>query len=144
MSSAFWKTCAAAGTGSLTAHIAGLTPLQSVATGAAVLVAVVLLKLLVLEWFSRKSDGVRGDVLKFACMLFLGQQPAPAESTENPGTPENPGAAGNPGAPGTSGVLETFGTAGTSGVLETFGTAGTSGVLETREEPDTPEGLSTR
>ncbi|WP_407110790.1 hypothetical protein ACE1N8_19180 [Streptomyces sp. DSM 116494] len=78
------KTCVAVGTGSLSAHFAGLSPLQTLATGAAVLVAAVLLKLLVLEWFSRKSDGVRSDVLKFACMLFLGQQSVPAESPESP------------------------------------------------------------
>ncbi|MCD0483026.1 hypothetical protein LO771_11590 [Streptacidiphilus sp. ASG 303] len=72
------KTCAAVGTGSVTAHVAGLSPLQALAVGIAVLAAAVLLKLLVLEWFSRKGEGVRSDVLKFASMLFLGREAASA------------------------------------------------------------------
>ncbi|MFF4649910.1 hypothetical protein [Streptomyces sp. NPDC001380] len=80
------KTSAAVGTGSVIAHVAGLSPFQALAVGIAVLAAAVLLKLLVLEWFSRKGEGVRSDVLKFASMLFLGREAASAPD-DSPGVP---------------------------------------------------------
>ncbi|MFJ1757730.1 hypothetical protein [Kitasatospora sp. NPDC088134] len=80
-----FKSGLGVGAASVGAYATGLALWQVVVIGVATLLVTVLLKLLVLEWFSRKSPGVRGDVLEFAGLLFPASEDNPPAQVE-PGT----------------------------------------------------------